>query len=342
MKYLFGALFALVAVVASAQAPAGISYQAVIRNSEAAPIADSDVVVRIGILANSATGLLMWEEDHLVTTDAFGLFGLVIGQGTSTGGGNSTAFANINWGATNYFLRVQAETGNGLFDLLGTSQLLSVPYAFYANRTDLSDAQITNVTLTNQTLSINEGGEVWTVNLGPLVEGSTGQAINLFQLVGTELNIVEGAEAFVVDLSPLLAESGWTYNGSTIVAAPVPVAIGTNAPQSTLHVNGSISYTVQLVEGPINANIDQNNHVILANVTGGAVTLNLPVATTCTGRVYTVKRQGTLTNLVLILPSGGSSIEGAANLTLSGPTKEVVQIISDGQNWWVIARSSIN
>lgn len=344
MKHIFGALLFLLTCAAFAQAPPGISYQAVVRDTEGLPLANAEIVVRIALLANGENGTLMWEEDHLVDTDEFGLFTLVIGQGSSTGAGNSTQFANINWGVATYFLRVQAEVGTGVFELLGTSQLISVPYAFYANRADVTNAQISNFSFTGQTLQIIEGTQTFTLDISQMFdEIGAGQSINLVQLVGTDLNIVEGSNAFVVDLSPLLQESGWTVTPAGIIADPLPVGIGTANPQSSLHINGSVSYTVQMVEGPIDANITQNNHVILANVSTGTVTLNLPNASTCSGRVYTIKRQGAnLTNPVLLLPSGGSSIEGQPNLALVGAVKEVVQIISDGQNWWVIGRSTIN
>jgi hypothetical protein len=218
--------------------------------------------------------------------------------------------------------------------------LLSVPYAFFANRVgNLAEAQINAIAITDQTLQITEGSQTFSVDLGDL---AVGQSINLVQLVGTELNIVEGSTAFVVDLSALLQNSGWTLTDEALFADPLPVGIGTQNPQSTLHVNGSVSYTVQLLEGPINANIDGSNNVILANVSTGQVTLNIPAASTCTGRVYTIKRQGaTLANALTISAAGGL-IEGEPNLVLTGNLKEVVQLISDGLNWWVIARNTIN
>ncbi len=344
MKYLLTALAAIAMHTLLAQAPAAISYQAVARNAIGEALANNELIVKIGILANGIDGTLMWEEEHAVLTDDFGLFDFNIGQGASTGNGNSTAFANINWGAATYFLRVEAEAGNGVFDLLGTSQLMSVPYAFYANRAgNIDEAQISAFTFSDQTLEITEGDETFSLDISDMfTEIIAGQSINLVQLVGTELNIVEGSEAFVVDLSPLLQEIGWTMTDEGLIADQLPVGIGTANPQSTMHINGSVSYTVQLVEGPINVNIDQNNHVILANVSAGIVTLNLPVASSCLGRVYTIKRQGTLNNPVLLLPSGGAQIEGSPNLSMTGNVKQVVQIISDGINWWVISRSNID
>ena len=53
---------------------------------------------------------------------------MVIGQGTATVG----SFSTINWANGNYYLGIELNTGNG-YVVMGTTQLLSVPYALYAN-----------------------------------------------------------------------------------------------------------------------------------------------------------------------------------------------------------------
>jgi hypothetical protein len=57
-----------------------------------------------------------------------GAVNLVIGKGTATTG----TFGSIDWGTGTYFLGIELNTGNG-FIAMGTTQLLSVPYALYAN-----------------------------------------------------------------------------------------------------------------------------------------------------------------------------------------------------------------
>jgi len=87
------------------------------------------VRVRLSILDNTATGSVLYVETHLKTTNALGLFNLIIGQGTVVSG----VFSALNWGTNAKFLKVEMDaTGGTAFVLVGTTQLLTVPYAMYA------------------------------------------------------------------------------------------------------------------------------------------------------------------------------------------------------------------
>ncbi len=120
-----------------AQAPQGINYQAVARDGNGDLLADSAITVRIGIRSGSAVGPLEWEEDHAVTTNAYGLFSLVIGSGTSTGGGTLSAFKDVSWESDSFYLSVQVDDGGGGgFVSMGTSQFVSVPYALHSEKAD--------------------------------------------------------------------------------------------------------------------------------------------------------------------------------------------------------------
>ena len=122
-------LLAIIATIATfAQAPQGFNYQATVRNSAGALIVNQNVIFRFKVLQNSATGTIVYSENHSVTTDDLGQVNLVIGQGTATVG----TFSTINWGTGNYYLGIELNTGSG-YVAMGTSQLLSVPYALYAN-----------------------------------------------------------------------------------------------------------------------------------------------------------------------------------------------------------------
>ncbi|MBL0308391.1 MAG: hypothetical protein IPP77_01415 [Bacteroidetes bacterium] len=71
---------------------------------------------------------LIWEEEHFVTTNQFGLFNLEIGQGTNTGAGLVPSFSRINWASEQKFLEVKIDMGSG-FIAYGNVQLISVPYS---------------------------------------------------------------------------------------------------------------------------------------------------------------------------------------------------------------------
>ena len=111
------------------QAPDGINYQAVIRNLSSTLIANTTIALRIQIKQTSASGAIVFEERHSVTTSAHGVVNLVIGQGALLSGN----FSTINWGAGPYFVCLGVSFTNGTTYLdYGSQQLMSVPYALYA------------------------------------------------------------------------------------------------------------------------------------------------------------------------------------------------------------------
>jgi hypothetical protein len=122
--------FLLFSLVVKAQIPPqAFNYSAVARNAAGQPIATTTIGVQISILKTSATGAVQYSENHFVNTDAYGLFNLVIG----TGAVQSGAMATIDWSNDNYYLKVSMDANGGTnFLTMGTTQLLSVPYALYA------------------------------------------------------------------------------------------------------------------------------------------------------------------------------------------------------------------
>ena len=63
-----------------AQAPDGINYQAVIRNFSNTLVANTTIAIRIQIKQTSASGTIVFQERHSVTTSPLGVVNLVIGQ----------------------------------------------------------------------------------------------------------------------------------------------------------------------------------------------------------------------------------------------------------------------
>lgn len=131
-RLFFSALFALVVTLVSAQAPQSFNYQAIARNSQGAPIASQNVLVRFTIRNAQSGGSVLYQETQSQTTNQFGLFTAAVGSGSPSVG--SPLFTAINWGGTSTYLQVELDvTGAGTaFVDMGTSQLLSVPYALYA------------------------------------------------------------------------------------------------------------------------------------------------------------------------------------------------------------------
>lgn len=149
MKKIFTLIALVITLIATAQAPHGFNYQATVRNSSGALITNQNVLFKFNIMLNSQTSLPVYSETHFAPTDDLGQVNLTIGLGTPTTG----IFSTINWGTGNYYLGIELNTGSG-YVAMGTTQLLSVPYALYANTAGNSQSIIPNLA---SVLAVNNG-----------------------------------------------------------------------------------------------------------------------------------------------------------------------------------------
>ena len=132
MKKIFTILFSLLLFTNSfsqVAPPEAFNYQAVARDNSGNILVSQSVSFRMSILKTTVNGTVVYSEAHILTTDAYGLANLAIGAGTVLSG----VFANIDWAADSYFFKTEFDqNGGNSFQLMGTSQLLSVPYALHA------------------------------------------------------------------------------------------------------------------------------------------------------------------------------------------------------------------
>ncbi len=119
----------LLIYILHAQAPQFINYQAIARNAAGSVLQNQQVTVRLTIHNNTPNGAIAYIETDTVTTNQFGLFTISIGGASTIPGG----FSGIAWGSGNKYLEVELDPLAGSnFSNMGTTQLLSVPYALYA------------------------------------------------------------------------------------------------------------------------------------------------------------------------------------------------------------------
>ena len=130
MKKLILSLVAITTIALSSfgQAPEGFKYQAVVRDAGNLILNNQTVGMRLTIQQGSIGGVTAYSETFSVTSNAYGLVNLEIGTGTT-----SYDFTTIDWGSGPYFIETAADvTGGTSYTVMGTSQLMSVPYALYA------------------------------------------------------------------------------------------------------------------------------------------------------------------------------------------------------------------
>jgi hypothetical protein len=106
----------------------GINYQGVARNTNGTVLSNQAIKVKISILGGANNGPVQYMEEHSLNTNALGLFTLQIGKGTPGSG----TFAAIPWQNVNQYAKVEIALGGGSYTALGSTQLMSVPFALYA------------------------------------------------------------------------------------------------------------------------------------------------------------------------------------------------------------------
>jgi hypothetical protein len=111
--------FIVLAIGMCAQAPDYFNYQAMLRSPNGVPMANKNITLVVDLIRDHIDGPSIYLESHEVQTNEMGMVSLKIGD--------TDFFDEIDWKQGPYFMSI---TVDGIH--MGTSQLLSVPYALYA------------------------------------------------------------------------------------------------------------------------------------------------------------------------------------------------------------------
>ena len=172
----FSTLFVTIALTAitltsKAQAPNSFNYQAVVRNHAGMTLTNQDVSIKISIRQGYASGPSIYTEKFDATTNQHGLINLAVGTGVTTDDFNS-----IEWANGPYFIETNMDANGGTnYTLMGSSQLMSVPYSLHAETADVAvsvlndqvdDAdseptnELQNLSVTYDSIHISEGNSI--------------------------------------------------------------------------------------------------------------------------------------------------------------------------------------
>jgi hypothetical protein len=182
---------------------------------------------------------------------------------------------------------------------------------------------------TNEAMRINGSGYIGmgTTNPGNKVEINSGtggaSGLRLKQLPS-------GAVLFMSSSNDVAQNNNNFYFDA--VNYRLSVAAGTT-PASTLQVGGSLGTAIVTKTASYTASV--NDHTILCNNTSGAITIALPTAAGCAGRIYVIKKISPAGNTVTIDGYLAETIDGSNTYILS-VQYTTVTIQSDGTSWWVI------
>ena len=128
-KHLFtGLLLSFCFTIAAQTVPQGINYQAVARDNTGQVLADHNLLLQVSLMERGERqGAYI--EYHDVVTNNVGLFTLVVGEGMPM----EKEFSAVDWSSGEVWIELSMDAdGDGSFDLVHSSKLLSVPYALHA------------------------------------------------------------------------------------------------------------------------------------------------------------------------------------------------------------------
>ena len=209
MKLLFTTIISIISIIALAQVPQEISYQAVARQASGAVISNALIGVKFIIYQGTiSSSTISYEETHNANTNQFGLFTLSIGGGSITIG----AFNTINWATGPYFIETLIDPAGGTsYSSIGAQQLMSVPYALYAEKAGNSSPTPTiNINAPNSIATPTTG--VYNISV-PSYSAGTGISISSGIIANTATSItptlVAGANMVV---NPIGASNSYTVS----------------------------------------------------------------------------------------------------------------------------------
>lgn len=227
-----------------AQAPQKMTYQAVVRNTSNQLVTSASVGMKISVLQGSATGTVVYAETHTTSTNANGLATVQIGGGTLLSGD----FTTIDWANGPFFLKTETDpTGGSTYTISGTTQLLSVPYALYAETSGSSTPG-------------PQGPQGVQGPTGP--QGPAGTDAQTLSLVGSTLSISGGNSVTLSSGSGNTLDQSYDQGG-----AGLGRSITTDA--GAVQINNSGTNTTGL---EVNSGV-ANSTAVLANISGVGVGL---------------------------------------------------------------------
>lgn len=204
-----------------AQAPEGFKYQGVARDANGAVYASEMIQLQFALLETDGSDepSAIYEEQHEVMTSPQGVFSVNVGEGTPLTG----SFQAADWAQANYSLQIKFRSASESdFIDLGSSLLLSVPYAMHANTvSDKDDAdadpsnEIQQLSLDGNNLQLSPGGGSVQLNqLGssPWLTGTSSPSIYYNGKVGID-NINPRA---ALSIGANFNDSLWTVPAITV------------------------------------------------------------------------------------------------------------------------------
>jgi hypothetical protein len=272
-----------------AQIPQAFKYQAVARDVNGDIIPNQSIGFRISILQTSPTGSSVYTETHNVASNDFGLVNLEIGAGTTVSGN----FSVINWGASSYFIKIEMDaSGGNNYLFMGTSQLLSVPYALHA----LTASSVSN----SNDMDSDSTNELQTLSLN-----------------GNSLSISNGNSVTLNNGTSYTAGQGININGGTISNSSPDQTVTLSGTGATTVSGTYPNFTINSIDNVNDADADANNEIQTLTLNGNTLSISNGNSVTLNSGTNYTAGQGININGSTI---SNSSPDQVVSLTGSGTT----------------------
>ena len=238
LKNIFNKIFLISLCTAAslasfAQAPQKFNYQGIARDAKGNPLVNQQIQIKLSILPAADATIADYEETQLIRTNEFGLYALQVGNGTAVKG----EMKNVQWETGNTYIKVAIDPAGGdNYMEIGTTQLLSVPYAMYANKAG-STVKSGNGTSNDPTIHVpgfDYWGEGGNILFGGEVFGSDAASPQ------PQVNFIQGG-----------VNAGFLGNGGNVAFGQ-----STMAPTATTTSNGNTAVGV----GALNSNSTGNEN----------------------------------------------------------------------------------
>ena len=254
-----------------AQVPKSFKYQAVVRDASGQILANKLISLRLSILEGQDNGPAVYSELYeQYATNEYGIAAVNVGNGVVVLGN----FNNIQWGEYSYYLKVELDiNGQTDFVLMGTSQILAVPYALYAldvMNNDDADAdpanEIQDLQLIDNVLKITKNAGATEIPLSQYIGVDTDdQRLSVQTIANTVQISIEDGNSISFDLP------------TDFVSKSLGGTFGGNIYSSNIQGPGILS-----LQG--NFTVSGSNPVQL--ISAGTTSLNLPTSGTLVNENY--------------------------------------------------------
>ena len=282
MRNVFLAMAFFASILANAQnVPLSVNYQSVVRSQSGTVLPNQQVSIRFSIIRDSILGNIMYQEQHTVVSNDFGLVNLKLGEGVPL----LSQFRLIDWSLKSILVKIELSIGGSPFTTMGEEGFSSVPYSIYSNRSSYTDSlsrdainTLPKLTLSGDTLFFGSNDTVplqlssytlteaqvdaYVANNGYLtseIDGSVTNEIQDLQLNNHSLTITNNTTATTIDLTPYL-------DNTNLSESQVDAYVANNG-YLTSEIDGSVTNEIQ--------DLQLNNHSLTITNNTTATTIDL-------------------------------------------------------------------